>query len=76
VVLTVSNPGEQEIGDLVIEVELNDPAENISISAEIIGTKIPVLKHDKLSKNLQLLINNLKGKESRIYYIDYDKVNT
>jgi peptidoglycan/xylan/chitin deacetylase (PgdA/CDA1 family) len=76
VVLTVSNPGEQEIGDLVIEVELNDPAENISISAEIIGTKIPVLKHDKLSKNLQLLIKNLKGKESRIYYIDYDKVNT
>ncbi len=76
VVLTVSNPGEQEIDDLVIEVELNDPAENISISAEIIGTKIPVLKHDKLSKNLQLLINNLKGKESRIYYIDYDKVNT
>ncbi len=76
VVLNISNPGDQQIDDLVIDVLLNDPAENISISTEIIGTKIPVIKHEKLSKNLRLLINNLKGKESRIYYIDYDKVNT
>jgi peptidoglycan/xylan/chitin deacetylase (PgdA/CDA1 family) len=75
IVLTLSNPGEQQIDNLVIDVELNDSAENISISTEIIGTKIPVVKHDKNSKNLQLLINNLKGKESRIYYIDYDKVD-
>ena len=75
IVVTLSNPGEQEIDDLVINVELNDSAENISVSTEIIGTKIPVVKHEKMSKNLQLLINNLKGKESRIYYIDYDKVD-
>ncbi len=75
IVLTISNPGNQKIDDLVVEVLLNDPAENISISTEIIGTKIPVVKHEKMSKNLQLLINNLEGKESRIYYIDYDKVN-
>ncbi len=75
VVLNISNPGDQQIDNLVVNVLLNDPAENISISTEIIGTKIPVIRHEKMSKNLQLLINNLKGKESRIYYIDYDKVN-
>lgn len=75
IALNISNPGEQDINDLVIDVLLNDRAENISISPEIIGTQIPVIKHDKMSKNIQLLINNLKGKESRIYYIDYDKVN-
>ncbi len=75
VVLTISNPGEQEINDFVISVELNNPAKNISISTEIIGTKIPVIKHQNMSKKLQLLINNLKGKESRTYYIDYNKVN-
>ena len=75
VALTISNPGEQEINNIVIDVELNNPANNISISTEIIGTKIPVIKHENMSKKLQLLINNLKGKESRIYYIDYDMVN-
>lgn len=75
IVLTISNPGNQQIDNLVVDVLLNDAAENISISTEIIGTKIPVIRHDKLSKNLQLLINNLNGKESRIYYIDYDKAN-
>lgn len=76
IALNISNPGEQDINDLVVDVLLNDNAENISISTEIIGTQLPVVKHDKLSKHLQLIINNLKGKESRIYYIDYDKVNT
>ncbi len=75
IVLTISNPGDQKIDNLVVDVLLNDAAENISISTEIIGTEIPVIRNDKISKNLQLLINNLKGKESRIYYIDYDKVN-
>ena len=75
IVLNISNPGEQQIDDLVVDVLLNDPAENISISTEIIGTKIPVIRHQKMSKDLQLLINNLKGKESRIYYIDYDRAN-
>ena len=75
IVLNISNPGDQQISDLVVDVLLNDPAENISISTEIIGTKIPIIRHGKRSKNLQLLINNLEGKESRIYYIDYDKVN-
>lgn len=75
VVLNISNPGEEEINDLAIDVELNNPAENISISTEIIGTKIPVIKHEKMSKKLQLFLKQLKGKESRIYYIDYDRVN-
>jgi hypothetical protein len=75
IVLTISNPGNQQIDNLVVDVLLNDKAENISVSTEIIGTKIPVIRHEKMSKNLQLLINNLNGEESRIYYIDYDKVN-
>ncbi len=76
IVVTISNPGIQEMDNLVVDVLLNDAAENISISTEIIGTKIPVIRHEKMSRNLQLLINNLQGKESRIYYIDYDKVNS
>jgi peptidoglycan/xylan/chitin deacetylase (PgdA/CDA1 family) len=75
IALNISNPGEQDINDLVVDVLLNDEAENISISTEIIGTQLPIVEHDKQSKHLRLIINNLKGKESRIYYIDYDRVN-
>ena len=43
IVLNISNPGDQQISDLVVDVLLNDSAENISISTEIIGTKIPIV---------------------------------
>lgn len=74
VALKVSNPGVESINNLVIDLDLNDYAQNIAIGSEIIGTKTASVKHTEGSQMVYLYIDDLKPGESRQYYIDYDKV--
>ena len=74
VALKVSNPGIEAINNLVIDLDLNDFAQNITIGSEIIGTKTASVKHSAGSQMVYLFIDDLKPGESRQYYIDYDKV--
>lgn len=73
VVVTVSNPGDKLLRQVELNVDMNSDARKISISSEIIGTKIPSYKYNPSSRIITLLVNNLEPKESRIFYIDYDK---
>ncbi|HEX9253698.1 MAG TPA: polysaccharide deacetylase family protein [Ignavibacteriaceae bacterium] len=75
VALKVSNPGIESINNLVIDLDLNDFAQNISIGSEIIGTKTASVKHTAGSQLVYLYIDDLKPGESRQYYIDYDKAS-
>jgi peptidoglycan/xylan/chitin deacetylase (PgdA/CDA1 family) len=74
VALKVSNPGIESINNLVIDLDLNDYAKNITIGSEIIGTKTASVKHTEGSQMVYLFIDDLKPGESRQYYIDYDQV--
>jgi len=76
VVVTVSNPGDKKLRELGVDVNLNEDAKNISISSEIIGTKIPTYKYNPVNRVISLSVRDLEPKESRIYYIDYDKPNS
>jgi peptidoglycan/xylan/chitin deacetylase (PgdA/CDA1 family) len=76
VTVTVTNPGKEIIDDLVLDIDLNDNAEKISIDTEIIGTKLAKFKHVVKSRFLNLQIDDLGPGESRTYYIDYDKVSS
>lgn len=73
--IKVSNPGNDQINNLVIDVDLNDNAKNLTLDSEIIGTKPAVIKHTDGSQMLYLYVDQLKAGESRIYYIDYDREN-
>ena len=75
VALTVSNPGKEAISNLVIQVDLNEDASNINLSAEIIGTKLAHLEYDKKNHIVYVYINDLNGGDSRTYYLDYTKPN-
>ncbi len=75
VALKVSNPGIESINNLVIDLDLNDYAKNITISSEIIGTKTASVKHTAGSQMVYLYIDDLKPGESRQYYIDYDQIS-
>jgi peptidoglycan/xylan/chitin deacetylase (PgdA/CDA1 family) len=74
VALKVSNPGVEAINNLVIDLDLNDYANNITIGSEIIGTKTASVKHSAGSQMVYLFVDDLKPGESRQYYIDYDEV--
>jgi peptidoglycan/xylan/chitin deacetylase (PgdA/CDA1 family) len=75
VTLKISNPGVDAINNLVIDLDLNDRAKNISMGSEIIGTKPASIKHNPGSQMVYLYIDNLKPGESRLYYLDYDKAS-
>ena len=75
VALTVSNPGNEMVNQSVIQIDLNEKADDISLSSEIISTVPASFEHQKGSKTVKLFINDLKSGESRTYYLDYDKTN-
>jgi hypothetical protein len=63
------------VNQSVIQIDLNENADDISLSTEIISTVPANFEHQKGSKTVKLFINNLKSGESRTYYVDYDKTN-
>lgn len=74
VAIKVSNPGNEMINNLVIDIDLNEKVKNITLDSEIIGTRPAEIKHLEGSQMLYLYIDKLEAGESRIYFIDYDKV--
>ncbi len=72
VAVTVSNPSNDIVKDFTISIDLQRKAQNIKVSSEIIGTKIPEYKYNPATKMIYLSVKNLDSGESRIYYIDYD----
>jgi len=72
VAVTISNPSKNIINECLVEVDLQSKAENIEITSEMIGTKLPQYSYDSNKNIIYLYIKNLEPKESRIYYIDYD----
>lgn len=70
--LTVSNSGESVAEKIEVDTDLSEKVDNILISAEIIGTKLPKFKKLNGGSLIRFTIDKLKPNESRIYYIDYD----
>ena len=75
VAVTITNFGSFNIYYLVVDVDLNQKAERVSLETEIIGTKKAQYKHKDGAQFVFLLIDELTAGESRTYYIDYDKYN-
>ena len=75
VVVTVSNPGHEIVSQSVVQIDLNENADNVSLSTAIIYTRPANFEHQNGSKTIKLYITDLKPGESRTYYLDYDKTN-
>ena len=75
VALTISNPGNATINDLVVEVDMVVNAKNISLSTELIGSKAANYNYNPADRILYVYIDGLIENESRTYYVDYDIPN-
>ncbi len=74
-IITVSNPGVETINEMIVDINLNTKATNISLSSELIGTKAAKYEYSNETNVIYLFLDDLKPGESRTYFIDYDKTN-
>ena len=73
VTVSISNPGNELLKEIMLEIDLQLNVTNIAISSEIIGTIQPEYYFNPANHMLYLKIKEFKPGETRIYYIDYDK---
>jgi peptidoglycan/xylan/chitin deacetylase (PgdA/CDA1 family) len=76
IALTISNPGSSTANNLVVQVELDAPADRITMDTEIIGTKKAKYDFDKKNKIVYVYVNDLEPNESRTYYLDFSQPNS
>lgn len=76
IVATVSNPGDVMMDDFWVYLDMQSNLTNLEISSEIIGTVIPEHKFNTSNYSLALKIKKLKPRQSRIYFIDFDRINS
>jgi peptidoglycan/xylan/chitin deacetylase (PgdA/CDA1 family) len=74
VVVTISNPGVDIASKVIIHVDLNNKADNISVETEVIGTKRAAFSHQSGSEIINLYIDDLRPHESRTFYIVIDQI--
>jgi len=75
VAVTISNSGGEDLTDFVVNIDLQVAVKDIVISSEIIGTKLPDKNYDSGSHILEMRMKSLKSGESRIYFVDFTRVN-
>jgi len=73
VTVSISNPGNETLKEIMLEIDLQLNVTNIEVSSEIIGTIQPEYSFNPATHMIYLKIKEFKSGETRIYYIDYDK---
>ncbi len=76
VAVTISNPSDELVSNIVIYVDLNNKADNISIETEVIGKKNATYSHQRGLEILHLYVDDLEAGESRTFFIDFDIINS
>jgi len=74
--IEISNPGNVDVENVYVQVNLNKPVKNIQITSEIFGTKIPKYDINPRTNSLRLKLKKLEAGETVSYFIDYDNINT
>jgi fructose-specific phosphotransferase system component IIB len=74
IAVTISNPGISVASNVIICVDLNIKADNISIESEVIGRRGAAFSHQRGSEIINLYIDDLQPNEVRTIYIDIDQI--
>ncbi len=76
VAVTITNPSDELVSNIVIYVDLNNKADRIYIETEVIGKKNATYSHQRGLEILHLYVDDLESGESRTFFIDFDIINS
>jgi hypothetical protein len=69
-----TNPRDEKVDELVIQVNLNKKVKNVEISSDIINTKIPNYKLSSEGQTIYFYLEKMEAHESRSLLVDFDNV--
>ncbi len=73
VALVVTNTSKDEIQDVAIQVNLNQPAANVGLTSDILGTTIPAFRFNPKTDAVEITIPSIPGGSSLSLFVDYDQ---
>lgn len=72
IALVVSNASSATVRGAVIQLNINEPASDIDITSDILGTVIPPYRYNPKTQVVEITIPSLGGKSSLSLYVDFD----
>ncbi len=72
----LNNPRDEKAYDLIVQVNFNKRVRNVSVSSDIINTKIPKYKLDSDSKTIYFYLDKMDPHETRSLLIDFDNIDS
>jgi peptidoglycan/xylan/chitin deacetylase (PgdA/CDA1 family) len=75
IAVEISNPGNEYVHDVIIQINLNKDVKNLQISSDIFGTKIPAYTFDRKNQILTFTLKRVAPGDSYSYFIDFDNIS-
>lgn len=72
IAVEISNPGNIQVNDVIVQVNLNRDISNLQLSSDIFGTRIPKYSFDRRTQVLRLKIDKIDAGEAFSYFVDFD----
>jgi hypothetical protein len=72
IALVISNPSDAPVANAVVQVNINKSVSGVTITSDIIGTKIPPFKFLPGSQQVDITVPSLAGGASLALYLDYE----
>lgn len=76
IAVELNNPRDEKAYDLIVQVNFNKRVRNVSVSSDIINTKIPKYKLDSDSKTIYFYLDKMDPHETRSLLIDFDNIDS
>lgn len=71
-----TNPRDEKVSELVVQVNLNKKVKNVEITSDIINTKIPRYKLGDDKQTIYFYLDKMEAHETRSLLVDYDNIDS
>jgi hypothetical protein len=75
IAVELTNPRDERVDELVIQVNFNKRVKNVEVSSDIINTKIPKYKLANDSQTIYFYLDRMEAHETRSLLVDFDNVD-
>ncbi len=71
-----TNPRDEKVSELVVQVNLNKKVKNVEITSDIINTKIPRYKLADDGQTIYFFLDKMEAHETRSLLVDYENIDS